>query len=136
MTNRRNFLKTTLVVAGGMAISSTAFAAKKSATGINGLIYSKDNAGMWAEKVGSHAPKVEVNGNKITLTTEHGMSERHYIVRHTLVAVDGEVIGDETFYPEDPKAVSTYELAEGSKGKYFATSFCNKHDFWVTEFEI
>ncbi len=136
MTNRRNFLKTTLVVAGGMAVSSTAFAAEKSTTGTKGLIYSKENAGIWAEKVGSHAPKVEVNGNKITLTTEHGMSERHYIVRHTLVTAEGEVIGDETFYPEDPKAVSTYEVAVGIKGKYFATSFCNKHDFWVTEFEI
>jgi superoxide reductase len=136
MTDRRNFIKTSLIVAGGMAISSTAFAAKKSTTGTKGLIYSKDNAGMWAEKVGSHAPMVEVNGNIITLTTEHGMSERHYIVRHTLVAADGIVLGDKTFYPEDPKAVSTYELNEGSKGKYFATSFCNKHDFWVTEFEI
>lgn len=137
MNNRRKFIKSTLFIAGGIAVASPAFAAKET-TGINtkGLIYTKDDAGMWDEKVGSHAPKVEVDGNQVTLTTEHGMSERHYIVRHSLVADGGEVIGTETFYPEDPKAISTYELPEGIKGKLYASSFCNKHDFWVTEFEI
>jgi len=137
MNNRRKFIKTTLLVAGGIAVSSPVLAAKKK-TGINtkGLIYTKGDAGMWDEKVGSHAPKVELKGNEVILTTEHGMSDRHYIVRHTLIADGGEVIGTETFYPEDPKAISIYELPKGTKGKLYASSFCNKHDFWVTEFEI
>ncbi len=137
MNIRRSFIKTTLLVAGGIAVSSPVLAAKKK-TGINtkSLIYSKDDAGMWDEKVGSHAPKVEVKGNEVILTTDHGMSDRHYIVRHTLIKEGGEVIGTETFYPEDPKAISIYELPEGTKGKLYASSFCNKHDFWVTEFEI
>jgi len=136
MNNRRNFIKTSLIVAGGLAVSKSAFAAHKSKMDTGGLIYSKGNAGMWDEKVGSHVPKVEVDGNKVTLTTEHGMTDRHYIVRHTLVAENGEVLGSETFYPEDPKAVSNYELGDAAMGKFYATSFCNKHDFWVTEFEI
>jgi superoxide reductase len=136
MNNRRSFIKTSLVVAGGLAVSKSVFAAKKSKAIASGLIYKAGDAGMWSEKVGSHAPRVEVEGNMVGIKTEHGMSERHYIVRHTLVSENGEVIGTETFYPEDEEAISTYELPEGAKGKYFATSFCNKHDFWVTEFEI
>lgn len=138
MNDRRKFLKTTLVVAGGLAVSKTAFAAKKPTKGdsTKGIIYTKDDPGMWDEKVGSHAPIVEKKGNNIVLTTEHPMSERHYIVRHTLVTEDGQVIGSETFYPNYPEAMSSYELPAGTKGKLFATSFCNKHDFWVTEFEV
>ena len=136
MNNRRKFIKTTLLVAGGITVASPVLAAKKNKSTTKGLIYTKDEAGMWDEKVGSHAPIVEVKDNIVTLTTEHGMSERHFIVRHSLVAEDGEVIGTETFYPQDPKAISTYELPAGTKGKLKASSFCNKHDFWVTEFEI
>ena len=136
MNNRRKFIKTSLIVAGGLAVSKSAFAASTPKMGTSGLIYSKGDAGMWDEKVGSHAPKVEVTGNKVTLTTEHGMTDRHYIVRHTLVAENGEVLGSETFYPEDPKAVSNYELGDAAMGTFYATSFCNKHDFWVTKFEI
>lgn len=136
MNNRRNFIKTTLLVAGGLAITHPALAAKKGKLQAKGLIYTKDDVGMWEEKVASHAPIVEIKGNEVTLTTEHGMSDRHYIVRHTLVTESGEVLGTETFYPEDPKAISTYELPAGTKGILYASSFCNKHDFWVTEFEI
>jgi len=136
MNNRRKFIKTSLVVAGGLAVSKSVFAAKKSKAITSGLIYRADDAGMWSEKVGSHAPKVEVEGNTVGIKTEHGMSERHYIVRHTLVAGNGVVIGSETFYPEDEEAISFYELPADAKGKFYATSFCNKHDFWVTEFEV
>jgi len=124
------------VVAGGLAVSKSVFAAKKSKAIASGLIYSANNAGMWSEKVGSHAPKVEIEGSMVGIKTVHGMSERHYIVRHTLVTENGEVIGSETFYPEDEEAISTHELLADAKGKFYATSFCNKHDFWVTEFEI
>lgn len=136
MKNRRNFIKTTLLVAGGVAVSSPLFAKGKSKNSFTGIIYTKDDSGMWAEKVASHAPIVEKSGDSIKLTTEHSMSERHYIVRHTLVTESGNVLGTETFYPEDPKAISNFEIPEGTKGKMYATSFCNKHDFWVTEFEI
>ena len=136
MDNRRNFIKTTLLVAGGLAITHPALAAKKRKLHAKGLIYTKLDSGMWEEKVASHAPIVEIKGNEVTLTTEHGMSDRHYIVRHSLVTESGEVLGTETFYPEDPKAISIHELPSGTKGKLYASSFCNKHDFWVTEFEI
>jgi superoxide reductase len=59
----------------------------------------------------------------------------HYIVRHTVVLADGKVVGAKTFAPTD-KPVSSHALPAGYKGKVFATSFCNKHDFWVTEFTV
>ena len=134
--NKRNFIKTTLLVASGAVISKSSFGASKEAKNFPGIIYSSKDPGKWSEKVGGHAPKVSINGKAVTITTDHGMSSKHYIVRHTLVTEAGEVIGEKTFYPEDEKAVSTFTLPEKHNSRLFATSFCNKHDFWVTEFII
>ena len=134
--NKRNFIKTTLLVASGAVISKSSFGASKEGKNFSGIIYSSKDPGKWAEKVGGHEPKVSINGKIVTITTEHGMSSKHYIVRHTLVTEEGEVIGEKTFYPEDEKAVSTFTLPEKHNSRLFATSFCNKHDFWVTEFII
>lgn len=144
MSNRRNFIKTTLLVASGLAVSGTAFAKGNLPAGkggktpkFSGIIYSENDEGYWEGKAGSHAPKITINGSNVTILTEHGMSDRHFIVRHTLVTPQGEVLGTRTFYPnEDEKAVSTHDLPAGFSGKLYATSFCNKHDFWVTEFEV
>jgi len=135
MTDRRRFIQTTLTVASGIALgqTSTAFAASDSSCS-EGIIYTAKNPGKWAGKVGGHEPQVSVQGNQVTITTEHGMSERHYIVRHTLVDADGKVLGAKTFYPSD-EPVSSFDLA-GYTGKLQATSYCNKHDLWVAEFTV
>jgi len=136
MNNRRDFLKGSLLMAAGMVIGRAANAFGSSGKFPAGIIYSEENPGKWAKKVGSHAPKAKVEGSKVTITTEHPMSEKHYIVRHTLVSSDGKVIGSKTFYPSDKKAVSTYELQPEHGPMFCATSFCNLHDFWVTEFIV
>ncbi len=138
MSNRRTFLKTTLLVASGVAVSGRVLAQGESkGPHFKNIIYTEKQQGDWEGKAGSHAPKVSRKGTKVTLVTEHGMSERHFIVRHTLVSKDGEVFGTQTFYPnEDEKAISTHDLPENYRGKLYATSFCNKHDFWMTEFEV
>lgn len=84
------------------------------------------------DKEGSHAPKVTVEGRSVKVVTSHAMTEKHYIVRHTLVTPEGKVIGDKTFGNTDPGAESSYQLPEGFKGPLWATSFCNLHDLWVT----
>jgi len=101
-----------------------------------GVIYTADNPGKWAGKEGSHAPKVSVEGKTVSIRTPHPMSEKHFIVRHTLVAANGTVLGTKTFFPTDPEAVSSFDLPDGSSGTFRATSFCNLHDFWLTEFTI
>ncbi len=132
--NRRNFLKTSAVATSVVALGSVSnvFA---SSSGFPGVIYTKDHPGMWAAKVGGHAPKVKVEGTMVSVTTNHGMSEKHFIVRHSLVLESGEVLGGKTFTPSD-KPNSSYQLPPGYKGKFFATSFCNKHDFWLTEVKV
>jgi len=136
MNDRRDFLKKSIFLAAGMVVvkSATAFASPEAFP--SSVVYTKDNPGKWARKVGSHLPEVKVEGKKVTLTTKHPMSEKHYIVRHTLVSADGKVLGSKTFYPSDKKAVSTYELPSNHGSKFYATSFCNLHDFWVTEFMV
>ena len=132
MHNRRDFLKTTAAAASVLAISSVSRALAASPAMYTNIIYTKDNPGKWEAKVGSHAPQVTVTGGKVAVVTKHPMSNDHFIVRHTLVLEDGTVVGATTFTAAD-KPESSYELPAGYKGKFFATSFCNLHDFWLTE---
>ena len=135
MTDRRDFLKTTAVAASVVALGTTATAFASSAP-YAGVVYTKDQPGQWAKKVGSHAPEVTVEGGKASLITKHPMSEEHYIVRHTLVLADGTVAGEKTFSPSDEKAESLFDLPADYKGRIIATSFCNLHDFWVTPAQV
>lgn len=137
MATRRNILKTTIalpaILAGGQL--TQVFAKAPSADCPEGIVYTKEKPGKWSKKIRSHAPMVSIKDGNITLETVHGMSEEHYIVRHTLVTESGKVIGEKTFYPKDKNAVSTFKLPENPKVLY-ATSFCNKHDLWLTRIEF
>ena len=133
MTTRREFLGGSLLAVSALTfgVLKTASAASKS---FSGIVYTNASPGKWSKKIGSHAPLISIAGGKVTVTTAHPMSQEHYIVRHTLVLVDGTVVGEKTFYPlQDTKAVSQFELPAGYKAKFYATSFCNLHDLWVTE---
>jgi superoxide reductase len=136
MTDRRDFLKGGLVAASALVVSSANFASASTTAAYTNVIYTKENPGKWDKKVGSHLPSVTVEGSKVTLFTKHGMSAKHFIVRHTLVLGDGTVVGAKVFQGTDKEARSSYELPAGYKGKVFATSFCNLHDFWVNETTI
>jgi superoxide reductase len=135
MNSRRNFLKTTIATSAGFAVATVASVQAASGSYPEGIIYSADNPGKWDKKIDSHAPNVEVNGNKVTIITDHGMTDKHYIVRHTLVTPEGDILGEKTFSPNDEEAVSHFELTSGHK-KLIATSFCNKHDLWITEVSV
>ncbi len=132
MQDRRDFLKAGIAVTAGTLVvgglPDRSFAGKFLA----GLLYTSASPGRWAGKEGSHAPKVTVQGEKLTITTSHSMNAAHYIVRHTLIDVNGETIGEKTFAPTDKEAVSVFEIPPGKKARY-ATSFCNRHDFWVSD---
>lgn len=138
MNNRRNFLKSGVLLASGMAVSAPLLARsrKEHEPKFPGVIYTEDDPGKWEGKQDHHVPHVTVEGNSITIYTDHPMSEIHYIVRHTLVDKNGKVLGSKTFYPEDDKAVSHFTVAAEFHGTLYATSFCNKHDFWLKEFEV
>jgi len=132
MTDRRNFLKSALVVTAGLTIGATK-AQAASGPYPTGIIYTAEDPGQWAKKVGTHSPVVTMDGMKVTVETKHPMSADHFIVRHTVVSADGQVIDAQVFTP-DMKPVSTYTLP--AKGEYYATSFCNLHDFWLTKFTV
>jgi superoxide reductase len=136
MNHRREFLRTSLLAAGAVVVSRPAAALASTAAFPPGVVYTAAAPGKWAGKEGSHAPKVAVEGTKVTITTAHPMSEKHFIVRHTLVAADGTTVGAKTFLPTDTEAVSSFDLPVGSSGTFRATSFCNLHDFWLTEFTV
>jgi superoxide reductase len=132
MNDRRHFLKTTAAAASILAFNSVPRAFAQSTPLYTNIVYTKDNPGKWEQKVGSHAPVVTVTGDNVEVVTKHPMSEKHFIVRHTLVLEDGTYIGAATFTPAD-KPQSSYKLPAGYTGKFYVTSFCNQHDFWLTE---
>ncbi len=140
MKNRRNFLKRSALLTTGLALAAPLMAKSKSGknkyNNFPGVIFTANEQGRWDGKAESHVPIVKVEGRKITLVTAHGMSEEHYIVRHTLIDSSGKLLGSKTFYPSDKVARSFYELPAGFHGKLIATSFCNKHDFWLKEFRV
>ena len=135
MSNRRNFLKIGLIAAAGLTSSHVLASPGKGKDLPDNIIYSEDKPGRWPKKAGSHLPEVTVEGRKVSIKTDHGMSELHYIVRHTLVAENGDVLGEKTFSPTDEEAISVFEVPEGYS-RLYATSFCNKHDLWIKEFTI
>lgn len=132
MQDRRDFLKTTVLTASLLTVASVPPSLATETAPYLNIIYTKDNPGKWAAKEGSHAPEITVNGSTVTVITKHSMSELHFIVRHTLVLADGTTVGAKTFVPTD-KPESSYQLPPGYKGKITATSFCNLHDFWLSE---
>ncbi|MDH3327788.1 MAG: desulfoferrodoxin family protein [Desulfobulbaceae bacterium] len=132
MIERRDFLKGSAIAVSALAVGVGTNAFASQSTSFAGIIYTKDNPGQWEAKVGSHAPEVKVEGAKVMIKTNHPVSDAHFIVRHTLVLEDGTVAGTTTFTPKDTPE-SSYDLPAGYKGKIYATSFCNLHDFWLTE---
>ncbi len=109
---------------------------------LQNIIFTKRREGVWQGKAGSHVPTIsaERSGDTVTLTveTKHGMSEAHYIVRHTVVSSKGKVLGAKTFSWKD-EPVSTYEVklpAGSGPQTVFVTSFCNKHDLWLARTKL
>lgn len=135
MNGRRDFLKGSAVAISALALGLGARASASQVAPFSGVIYTKDNPGTMETKVKIHAPEVNAVDGKVSLKTVHPMTAEHYIVRHTLVLSDGTVVGGVTFKPTD-KAESFYDLPAGYKGTVYATSFCNLHDFWLTEFTV
>ena len=135
MKGRREFLKGSLVFAGAVIVGS-AMPGQAASPFPVALIYTKEAPGRWAGKEGAHAPKVTVEGRNVKVGTSHPMTQKHFIVKHTLVTAEGKFIGEKTFANTDPSAESSYELPEGFKGALWATSFCNLHDLWLTELII
>ena len=135
MKGRRDFLKGSLTVLGA-AMVGTAVQAQAATKFPAGLIYTKDALGRWAGKEGAHVPQVTVQGKNVKIVTPHPMTKEHYIVKHTLITPAGKLLGEKTFANTDPAAESSYQLPDGFKGTLWATSFCNIHDLWLTEFMV
>ncbi|HFQ88772.1 MAG TPA: twin-arginine translocation signal domain-containing protein [Desulfobulbus sp.] len=135
MTDRRDFLKTSAATAALLALGTAGTTRAGEQPAFSGIVYTRANPGQWAKKVASHAPQVTIDKGRVTIVTRHPMSAAHYIVRHTLVLADGTVVGGTTFSPAD-RPESTYTLPAGYSGRLYATSFCNRHDFWLTETSV
>jgi len=106
------------------------------------IIFSKAVPGVWKGKEGGHLPQVSCKKAEgklvIDVATQHPMSEKHYIVRHTVVSQGGKVLGAKTFnWSDEPKSSYVIDLSDECVGKpVFVTSYCNLHDLWLAEVKL
>lgn len=139
--DRRHFFTLSLAgAAGSVLLSNRALAEPGSALSTplaGGIYYTKENPGRWSAKAGGHAPLVESEKGMVMVTTPHEMNGYdHYIVKHTLLDSNMNLLGETMFDPLQVKAaVSQYEIKE-YRGVAYALSMCNKHDCWVTAFTV
>lgn len=133
--DRRFFLAASGASTLSLGAATPALAANGNDLPAVNVVYTADNLGVHQARKGSHLPKVEVADGKVTVSTPHGISDEHFIVRHTLLLADGSLVGARTFTSKD-KPVSEYQLPAGYKGKIYATSFCNLHDLWLTDYNV
>ena len=93
-------------------------------------VYTAVAPGPWAEKVGSHVPKVTFNEGEGTMTvfTEHGMAREHWIST-IYVRAGGRVIGLKEFTGDDAEARATFQVPAGTTD-VVAFSYCSLHDTW------
>jgi superoxide reductase len=131
---RRTFLNAALASAAGLAlISEKTIAAEKA--GLENIIFTESQPGHWKGKETTHLPIIERTGEGIKVTTPHPMTEAHFIVSHSVVLPNGQLLGRKTFTWRDAP-ISTYALPAGLKGTITVTSTCNQHDWWVKEFVV
>lgn len=155
MSERREFLKLLAATPAGAALvplfaetgPGTLAADVECAAEVLGklpenIIYTKEHPGVWKGKEASHIPSVatEKAGENLVVKLEnkHGMSESHFIVRHTVVAECGMVLGAKTFSCKD-QPISTHEIklaADGKTQHVFVLSYCNLHDLWLAHAEL
>lgn len=75
-----------------------------------------------------HIPNYEINGNKITISVNHVMEEKHYI-KFIIMKTDNELFYKELKYNEEAKVTFDY------KGKCEIYSYCNLHGLWINKVE-
>ncbi len=131
---RRIFLNSALAGAAGIAfMPGNANAARMREW--DNVIFTAREPGHWKDVEKLHVPILAIEGNTLTVTTPHPMSEAHYIVSHTVVLHGGHFLSRKTFTWKD-KPVSTHTLPAGYRGKIFVTSTCNRHDWWLKEHRV
>lgn len=141
--DRRSFIRAGVL--GGAAtalVSNVAHAdAGVAAKAAGAFYYTSANPGRWEKKVGGHLPLIQVEkmsgGIKVQVTTPHEMNGYiHYIVKHTLLGKDMQVLGETMFDPaKDKTPISLYTLKDYT-GPIYALSMCNKHDVWMNEAQV
>ena len=119
------------------AVPASAAGADEAMAQLSGaLFYTSEAPGRWAGKEAGHAPKIERSASMIEITTGHEMdSYTHYIVKHTLLDADMNFVAETMFNPDRDAPVSEHSI-KGLSGRHYALSLCNKHDLWVTAFEL
>ena len=102
-----------------------------------GVYYTKESAGRWAKKAGSHSPIIERTDSGVQVVTGHPMKQgKHWIIKHVLLDSEFNFITENVFDPGKHKAaISNFSLS-GKTGAIYALSVCNKHDSWLTMLEV
>ena len=102
-------------------------------------LYTQDSPGRWSGKEAGHLPNVSMEDISLVVSTEHGMSEEHYISKHQVLDENGTILGENVFDPtvETETPVSRFILNRPSIGTTFKVlSHCNLHGMWEVSFPL
>lgn len=133
--NRRQFIAAAGAVAALPVMSEASAAQASTQNTLHNVVFSADDPGHWKNVEQLHVPDIAIKDRSLSVTTPHPMSEAHYIVSHTVVLENGQLLDRKTFNWHD-KPVSEHILPENYKGKLRITSTCNLHDFWVKDITV
>ena len=100
------------------------------------IYYTRTSPGRWKDVLESHVPEVSINNNILEVSTLHEMrGYEHYISKHIVLDYKLNIISEKIFDPSKDAPVSSHNIA-GYYDKIFILSVCNKHDTWLTIFNL
>ena len=143
--NRRNFIKFTsylgLSSLGGIYLSNFSLADDNYSFLLNSelagkVFYTEKYPGRWSKKIKGHIPTFERKNNIVEISTGHEMNGyEHYIIKHMIFDKKFNLKNEIMFDPLNDSPISKIKISN-LKDKIYALSLCNKHDAWISSFDI
>lgn len=102
------------------------------------VLFSVEKPGKWAGKEMTHAPTAVVKDDSLVVETPHAMTVEHFISKHQIRSLKGELLGENSF---DPLKTTTNPISEfplqilEENPEVLVYSFCNLHGVWKTDFK-
>lgn len=104
------------------------------------VLFTTEKPGKWAMKEKTHAPTATLKDGLLLVQTEtaHPMTAEHYISKHQIRSLKGELLAENSF---DPAKTTTNPISEFSAkilddhAEVLVYSHCNLHGVWKTDFK-
>lgn len=98
--------------------------------------YTADNPGPFAGKEAGHLPQVEGLAFGIKVTTNHEMTQEHFISYHAIFDGNGDLLSQRILDPStDAEAITIFSVPRPSTETFTIISTCNLHKTWKATYK-